>query len=561
MKTPFLITIGAAVLGIFVQPAIAQVPGLLSYQGKVAVGNVNFTGNGKFKFALVNGNGSTSYWSNDGSSVAGSQPTGAVTLPVTSGLITVHLGDTSLANMTTIPSSVFNNSDVRLRVWFDDNVHGSQLQTPDKRIAAVGYAMIAGSVQDGAVTSAKIANGAVGASQLAAGAAAANLNTSGQSTVPSGGMILSSNVNDTNLANAGYLKIGKVVVADTWQRLATDAPSPRSTHSAVWTGTDMIVWGGSSNDGGRYNPRSNSWVSLPTLGAPSLRSNHSAVWTGSVMIVWGGWSGSAPLSDGGRYNPTTNSWSAISTSGAPSARAYHNAIWTGSEMLVWGGSASATPGINILGDGWRYNPVSDSWSAMNTANAPSPRLYHTSIWTGSEMVVWGGYGAGANHLNDGGRYRPASNSWIGVAISGAPSIRYQHSAVWTGTEMIIWGGSNLSDGGRYNPSTDTWTPVAVNTTFEPTSRKQHSAVWTGNVMIIYGGFRSSSPLNDGAIYDPVSNSWNTMETISAPLARYNHSAVWTGNEMLVYGGRGATVNWGDTYGYNLGRIVFLYQRP
>ena len=62
------------------------------------------------------------------------------------------LGDTSLANMTAIPNAVFNNTDVRLRVWFNDGTNGSQLLTPDQRIAAVGYAMMAGNVPDGAIT-------------------------------------------------------------------------------------------------------------------------------------------------------------------------------------------------------------------------------------------------------------------------------------------------------------------------------------------------------------------------------------------------------------------------
>ena len=42
-----------------------------------------------------------------------------------------------------IPFSAFTNSDVRLRVWFNDGTHGSQLLAPDQRIAAVGYAMMA----------------------------------------------------------------------------------------------------------------------------------------------------------------------------------------------------------------------------------------------------------------------------------------------------------------------------------------------------------------------------------------------------------------------------------
>src|SRR5437773_3076134 len=127
--------------------AHAQVPQIINYQGRVLVGPINFNGTGQFKFALVNATGSTTFWSNNGTSTAGSEPTAAVSLSVSNALYSVLLGDTSIPNMTVaIPLSVFNNSDVRLRVWFNDGTHGSQLLTPDQRISAVGYAMIAGTV-------------------------------------------------------------------------------------------------------------------------------------------------------------------------------------------------------------------------------------------------------------------------------------------------------------------------------------------------------------------------------------------------------------------------------
>ena len=48
---------------------------------------------------------------------------------MSSGLYSVTLGDKSLKNMAAaIPASVFQNPDVRLRVWFDDGVNGSQLE-------------------------------------------------------------------------------------------------------------------------------------------------------------------------------------------------------------------------------------------------------------------------------------------------------------------------------------------------------------------------------------------------------------------------------------------------
>ena len=135
--------------------AAAQVPQLVNYQGRVAVGAVNFDGTGQFKFALVNAAGTTTFWSNDGTSTAGSEPAAAVARTVAKGLYAVLLGDIALANMTAIPASVWSNADVRLRVWFDDGTTGFHRLTPDQRLAPQGY------LSDGVVTAAKLASGAV----------------------------------------------------------------------------------------------------------------------------------------------------------------------------------------------------------------------------------------------------------------------------------------------------------------------------------------------------------------------------------------------------------------
>ena len=62
-------------------------------------------GIGSFKFALVNQDGSITWWSNDGSSTAGSEPLNAISLTVQGGLFSVLLGDTAFDNMTAIPAS------------------------------------------------------------------------------------------------------------------------------------------------------------------------------------------------------------------------------------------------------------------------------------------------------------------------------------------------------------------------------------------------------------------------------------------------------------------------
>ncbi len=75
-------------------------------------------------------------------------------------------------------------------------------------------------------------------------------------------------------------------------------------------------------------------------------------------------------------------------------------------------------------------------------SAPAGRVGHTAVWTGSDMIIWGG-GNDSGFLNTGGRYNPLANVWTAVPTTDAPTARSAHTAVWTGTEMIIWGGKYL----------------------------------------------------------------------------------------------------------------------
>ncbi len=152
---------------LFALPVSGQVPQIINYQGRMTVGGVNFNGNGQFKFALVNGAG-TVLWSN--SPIVSGQPGAFVVLPVTNGIYSVFLGDTTLANMAAVPSSVFGGADVRLRIWFNNGAIGFQQLSPDQRIGAVGYAIMADGVKDGAITSSKLAAGAVTSAAIAGGA-------------------------------------------------------------------------------------------------------------------------------------------------------------------------------------------------------------------------------------------------------------------------------------------------------------------------------------------------------------------------------------------------------
>ncbi|OGF66333.1 MAG: hypothetical protein A2Y62_21470 [Candidatus Fischerbacteria bacterium RBG_13_37_8] len=213
------------------------------------------------------------------------------------------------------------------------------------------------------------------------------------------------------------------------------------------------------------------------------------------MIIWGGNNGSVNLNTGGRYNPTTDSWIVTSLTDAPPVRKYHTAVWTGTEMIIWGGSSDSTGG--------RYNPTTDSWIATSITDAPSPRGLHTAVWTGTDMIIWGGNDG--SDTNTGGRYNPTADSWIATSLTDVPSGRRWHTAVWTGTEMIVWGGYNgayLNTGGRYNPTADSW--IATSTAYAPSQRYYHTAIWTGSEMIVWGGLyyinTSGYFLNSGGRY-------------------------------------------------------------
>ena len=424
----------------------------------------------------------------------------------------------------------------------------------------------------------QIVSGSVTSAQLAPGTASANLADSGQSGVPSGGMILSDNPANAALAGAGYIKLGKVeLISEKWNTNYASGPldagnltQARSGHSAVWTGTEMIIWGGFNgtylNDGYRYNPAANTWTAISRTNAPAARGGHCAVWTGSKMIVWGG-----ADRTGGLYNPATDTWSAMSAVNAPPGYTSNAFAWTGTYLLVWGGIGDSYGEFDYLnqwscadyGNGGRYNPSTDTWTAMSTNNAPGSRAQMAFAWTGAELVVWGGLyeyvvpggffssGVVDEYYNTGARYNPSTDSWTPMTTNGAPSLRCGATAVWTGSQFLVWGGVtlvytndwfwggsnyfpfNANTGGRYSPSGNSWS--AMSSAGAPTPRSQHTALWTGSRMTVWGGSDDNGAAKTGGRYDPTANTWLSTTT-GALAARYTHTAIWTGTQMIVWGG-------------------------
>jgi len=254
---------------------------------------------------------------------------------------------------------------------------------------------------------------------------------------------------------------------DTWQTMSTSgAPAARYLHTAVWTGNKMVVWGGESaadtyfNDGAIFDPSTNTWTAFKGPSGLSPRVNNTMVWSGKDILIWGGKSSIGAENTGESYNLETGAWTAISTVGAPVARYDHEAIWTGNKMLILGGRPNEPSGSPT---GGLYDPITNTWKFIDAGAYLDVNYYLTLIWTGDKAIAWGGraditiWGGGRN---SGAIYDPSKDSWTVMTVSGdTPAARMKHTAVWTGSKMIIWGGYDanmagtfyLNTGGIYTP--------------------------------------------------------------------------------------------------------------
>jgi hypothetical protein len=323
---------------------------------------------------------------------------------------------------------------------------------------------------------------------------------------------------------------------DSWMKgILDDVPDPRLHHSAVWTGREMIIWGGTSTGpGGRYDPLTDSWRVVSSEGAPAARRDHTAVWTGSSMVVLGGEGFTHATPEfGGRYDPATDTWLPMSMQGAPSPRTRHTTVWTGKEVIVWGGAPGGSIGGFGLADGARYDPATDAWMQLEYPDDPPSALHHNAVWTGREMIVWGGFIAYSEEGLRGAAYDPDRRTWRLLTAAGTPSTRGSPVMLWTGSQMIVWGGNNgsvpIGGGARYDPAADAWAPLSSENA--PPASSNQSALWTGEGMLIAGEGANGAWVRR---YDPVQDEWTTRPSFEF-MPDPGHTAVWTGEEVILWG--------------------------
>ncbi|MBL8680859.1 MAG: hypothetical protein JNK05_16890 [Myxococcales bacterium] len=290
---------------------------------------------------------------------------------------------------------------------------------------------------------------------------------------------------------------------DAWTPVsATNAPSARYLARATWTGTHVLLWGGrgpthdaNPTDGALYDPVRDAWTPLGTADPPAHRMYQSADWVDGKWYWLCGTRHNARVNDGACFDSATRAWSALSWPDAPAPRWEHATAWTGEEILAFGGFG---PGTSYANDAVAFNPRTNAWRVLESKGAPSRRTHHPVAWTGSELCVWGGISSvGSKDLTKGALYDPRANVWRNIPTKNEPSARANHTLLWTGREVLVWGGDVRHNpqgriagpGGLFDPVKKSWRPLPAG---EPAARVDHGAVWTGEELLLWGGSAEGS---------------------------------------------------------------------
>jgi hypothetical protein len=213
------------------------------------------------------------------------------------------------------------------------------------------------------------------------------------------------------------------------------------------------------------------------------------------------------MADGFVFDTRTRSWTEM-TASPLAPRVDPAAAWTGSELLIWGGWDDRS---RFFADGAAYDAVAGTWRLLPEAPiSPRAPLF---VWTGEELLVWGTAVRVSERPRDGAAYDPRANSWRRLAR--APIELTDASAVWTGREMIVFGaslhGGNFPEtktaiGAAYDPASDTWRTLPPS----PLSPQASTAAWIGRELIAW------DYLHGSAAYHPARGSWRMLPLVPLP---------------------------------------------
>lgn len=289
-----------------------------------------------------------------------------------------------------------------------------------------------------------------------------------------------------------------------WRVMAPAPIAGRTSPASVWTGREFIIWAGqiapdpasepaapTEPDGAAYDPTTDTWrqIALSPLGH---RGGPQAVWTGTEMLVWGGWAGSTPRRDGAAYAPSTDTWRRLPD--APFA----------ASQLVW--AVDRAIAIGDTGEAASYDPETEEWTEM-PAYPVRDAWMRSLIWTGSELLLFIATN-GVDTPTEGFRLRPGDAAWRPTAPSAQWAL-YAGRMIWTGTEAVGIAGSNRSESGRsgaaaYDPANDRWREIPA------CDLDALNAVWTGELILDHSG--AFDPATGGCSTLPVAPKRGTLGT-------------------------------------------------
>ncbi len=284
------------------------------------------------------------------------------------------------------------------------------------------------------------------------------------------------------------------------------------------------------------------WTELPL--PPEVRNGMSVVWAGSQLLAWGGCDSAVedqcePDAGGFGFDPVAQSWRRLDD--APAAGAGADAVWTGREAIfLLGGEAYHPVGDRL--EGQAYDPAADTWRTI--AAAPiAPRSGAVAVWTGSEIVVWGGGNSGDTTAASGSAYDPIDDTWRRIA--DAPVGLNLASGMWTGREMLVFGSlldnRNIADtktsvGAAYDPATDRWRELPPS----ELSPQATSAVWVGDRMVAWDYEVRSQE------FDPVRNAWSAPVKMPLDFSEcYPDSVIVRARVFAFFCGRAALYDTGS----------------
>jgi N-acetylneuraminic acid mutarotase len=457
------------------------VPPVLNYAGQVAVNGEAYDGNGLFKFALVNANGSTTYWSNDGTSVNGSQPQASVSVPVIGGLYSILLGNTAQQGMAAIDPAVFaQHTDAKLRVWFSDGVNGFQQLSPDRPFASVPYAF-----------NSKSADTANTAMAVQAGAITKQ-------------MLNSDVLTDIN-ATIGMNRLATEVTEKLNQEKTTT-----NNYNAPSVGSLLAVPYGSDAPAGyslyqQGTPNELVWEEKAPVNKARAAYDGVEVLSGKIYFV-GDYNDTGKNNTIERYDPETNLWETLSS--ANEARA-------GVASTVLDGKIYAIGGIG-LSSVEVYDPDLDSW----TFATPLPRVVArgAAVTFENKIYLFGGHNENGTDLNQVLVFDNSNNQWS--QVSTMPSALTSFKAITFNERIWLIGGSNNMGNSSntiarnyvrsYDVGNNTWHSESS----LPQARMWISAWSLNSSLIVAGGASGNNAFKDIFGYDPNKKTWNSIGHLS-----------------------------------------------